>query len=493
MSELKTQTIQGLQWSGISQVSRQAWQLVTSAILARLLSPADYGLLGMAVVFAGFAGIFLNLGFSISLVQRPQLDERHINSVFALNLAMGLLLAGIMMGAAPIIARFYHEPRLTLMVCVLALNFIITGFQSVPSLLLTREMRFRSLAIRDMLAQFISGIVALTLAFLGCGVWSLVVQMLTASLLGTVLVWLLLPQRPRPIFNGAALREMWKVSGNYLGSNVINYWSRNADSLLIGKYLGKIEVGIYSRAYSLMLLPLSQITSIVSQVMFPALSRIQDDHEKVRRVYLKALRMIAFITFPMMTGLFVVAEPFILVLCGPKWLAAVPVLKIFCLVGLAQSVGTTAGWIFTSQGRTDLMLWWTAATMVLFLMAFITGLHWGVVGVASCYGIMYALIWYPMWRLVGGIIGLHFKEIMGNLASIFFVSVIMAGCVFAIDLPLAQLPAWIRLLGLSVIGVLIYLGFIITSRNATLADWLDLLARSSLNRWLPARLLAFAK
>jgi O-antigen/teichoic acid export membrane protein len=484
MSELKAKTIRGLQWATLSQIVRQVWQVALSAIMARLLCPADYGLFGMALVFVGFAGIFSTLGFSAVLVQRKDLSARHIDAAFALQLSLGLVLTLLVLGTAPLIAQFFHEPQLTTLVRALAFLFALTPFQSVPGQLLAREMQFRSIAIRDITAGIVSGLIALAMALTGCGVWSLVAQALSNALLSALLVWRLIPRAPRPVFDRAALREMWGFSGNYLGSTVVNYWARNVDSMLIGKMLGKLDVGIYSRAYSLMLLPLSQVTGVVAQVMFPALSQIQDDHAKVRRVYLKAMRMLAFFTFPMMAGLMVTADPFIRVLCGPQWLAAIPIFKILCVVGLLQSIGATGGWIFTSQGRTDLMFRWTIAYTLVSIVCFAAGLQWGLLGLATAYAGLNILIWYPEWKLVGGIIKLSVWEITANLLPVFFVTVLMAVLLMACDsVWFVQWAAIWRLLVLTVIGAGLYLGGVILVRAEALHDWLELLPQTAPLRW----------
>ena len=479
MASLKDRTILGLQWSMIAQLSRQAWRLVCTAVLSRLLSPAEYGLLSMALIFICFADLFSNLGFGQALVQRQGLEQRHINTVFGLQIALNILLTLLMCALSPLIGRFYHAPRLVGIICVLATNYIVLAFRAVPSMLLTRAMNFKGLALRDMAADVVAGIAAIVMAVSGWGIWSLVGQMLLGSLASTVLVWPMLHEKPRPVLNAPALRELWGFSSGLFGSTVITYWARNADSLLIGKFLGQTELGLYGRAYSLMMLPLTQVSYVVNQVMFPALSQIQHDHEKVRRVYLKALRMLAFITFPMMTGLFVTAEPFIRVLCGKQWLPAIPVFKILCGVGLLQSVGTTVGWIFTSQGRTDLLFRLTIMNTVVVVGAFLVGLRWGITGVAGAYALANVLLWYPQWHIMGRIIELRVSTIVKNVMAVFSAALLMAILVWGVDRSLtAHWAAWSRLLSLSCAGVVIYLGLMAGIKKSAFVEWLDLVKTS---------------
>ena len=238
-----------------------------------------------------------------------------------------------------------------------------------------------------MSATVISGVVAITAALMGLGVWSLVVQALTLSSTRAVLLWIASDWRPRWILDRRAIRDLWGFSSNLAGFNALNYWVRNADNFLVGKFVGPAGLGIYGRAYNLMLMPLAQISWVLSRVMFPVLSRMQSDTARVKQGYLRAIGVIGLVTFPIVTGLFAVAEPFVLTVFGPRWESMVPIVQILCLAGLSQSVGTTTGWIYQSQGRTDWMFRWGLASSAVTLVAFGIGILWGVTGVATAYAV----------------------------------------------------------------------------------------------------------
>ena len=364
-------------------------------ILARLLSPEDFGLLGMILVFTGIAKLFSELGFGAALIQKTELEEGHLSSVFWLNIAVGLILTILVYMSAPWVASFYNEPRLILLVRAISISFVIAGFGVVQKAMMTRKMQFKLLAIIQLLSVFITGIITVLMAFSGYGVWSLVVQLISVSFLGVVFLWLLGEWRPKFIFKAAALKDMISFSANLLGAQLLNYGVRNFDYLLIGRYVGSSGLGVYTLAYKFMLLPINQVSRIIGRVMFPALSQIQDDNQRIKRIYLRANRVIGLLTIPLMFGMIVVARPLVLTIVGPNWEAVIPVLQILCLVGIKQPVGSTTGWLYQAKGRTDLMLRWNFISMAITIAAFIIGIRWGIIGVATAYAIRSYLIWYP--------------------------------------------------------------------------------------------------
>ncbi len=466
MENLKTRTITALGWSGAAQVVRQIMQFTISVILARMLSPQDFGMIGMIVVFTGFAAIFSELGMGAALIQKLDLSEHHLNSVFWVNIVVGILLTGIVVGVAPFIASFYDEPSIRLITMVIASSFFIGSLGVVQNSLLNKKMDFRRLAQVEITAVSLAGLVAIIMAIKGFGIWSLVAQSLFFTSISVVMMWSLSAWRPTLSFNTNALKELLGFSSNLLGFNIFNYWSRNIDNLMIGKFIGSSALGIYTRSYSLMMLPLTQISSVVSRVMFPSLSTIQDDLKRVKQIYLRSTQTIALVTFPVMMGLLVVAEPFIITIYGLKWLKVITILQILCPVGMVQSIGTTVGWIYTSQGRTDLMFKWGIFAGIVRGVSFAIGLHWGVIGVAAAYCLSsYAILWYPGWTIAGRLINLSFSEMLKNLSGPFCSAIGMAAGIYVLGLLLpVYLPHWAYLAVQVPLGVVMYLLLIHTFR-----------------------------
>jgi O-antigen/teichoic acid export membrane protein len=448
MSDLKRRALTGISWSVVSQIGRQSVRFVVGILLVRLLTPRDFGLIGMVIVFTGFAELFTDLGFGAALIQKKELEQRHLNSVFWMNVVVGLLLTIIVGAVAPIIAEFYENPELSLMTAVIALSFAIGSVKVVQSSLFQKNMEFKKLAFIEITALMVSGITSVAMAYNGCGVWSLVAQSLITTSVTVAMMWTLSRWRPSFSFDSGAMKELWGFSANLTGFNVLNYWVRNGDNLLIGKIVSADALGLYTRAYSLMLLPITQITHVISGVMFPAMSEIQGDIEKSRRIYLYSNRIIALITFPMMTGLFAVSEAFVLFLFGDRWMEMIPILKVFCITGIGQSVGTTVGWIYTAQGRTDIMFKWGLFSGMVYILSFIAGLPWGAFGVALSYTVFnYLIIWYPAWAIPGRLINLTFVDMVKNLAGPFYCSVTMGVITWGIGNLLPQVwPPWAILL-----------------------------------------------
>jgi O-antigen/teichoic acid export membrane protein len=429
-ADLKQRTVTGLLWSAGVNVGQQFLTFAVTAVLARLLVPADFGLVATVAVFTGFVSLFIDFGLGAALVQRTTLTERHRSSAFWMNLAVGLALTVLVAALAPALARFFDEPRLIDLTWVLSLNFIVASLGIVQSALLQRSMNFRRGAAIEIAAILVGGAVAIGMAVAGYGVWSLVAQLIATSAGRTTLLWATSEWRPHRIVDRDAMRELWRFSGNLAGFTAVNYWARSADNFLIGKFVGAAGLGIYSRAYNLMLLPITQISTVTARVMFPALSRIQQDTPRVKRAYLRAIGIIGLLGFPLTAGLFVVARPFVLTLYGAKWAGVVPVLQILCVAGLMQPVVVTVGWIYQSQGRTDWLMRWGLVTSVLIVSAFGIGIHWGVKGVAVAYAIInYALLYFA-FTIPGKLIGMRFREVFLALRGPLFSALAMAALVW---------------------------------------------------------------
>lgn len=465
MTEFRAKTINGLSWSAISQFASQGFTFALTVILARILGPKVYGLVGMLAVFTGFAAIFGDLGLGAAIIQRRDLDAHHLNAAFWANAVVGALMTAIMMGMAPFVARFYDEPLLAPLTAVIAVRFVIDSLSVVQAGLLNRNMEFRKLALIQIGSSVTAGVTALAIALAGGGAWSLVLQTVGGAAFSMVLMWALGGWRPAWSFQWSACKSLFGFSGFLLSFNLVNYWSRTLDQLLIGRFWGAAPLGIYSRAYSLMLMPLQQISSVAGKVMLPALSSIQDDKARVRHAYLKAISAISLITFPMMVGLFVVADHFVLGVLGEKWAEVIPLLRIFCWVGLVQSVETTLGCICISQGKTGLHFALGIFVALVFAASFTIGIKWGPLGVAWSYFVGYAIVWYPCWAVPGRLIDLPVAVMTRTLRPTFLCALAMGAIIWGMDqLITAHLSHW-RCLAMEVpMGIAVYISLVVKAR-----------------------------
>lgn len=423
---LKQKTISGLFWSFLSQGGKQVSQIIITIILARLLSPDDFGTLAMVTVFTNFAMIFSEMGVSSALIQKQDTHDRHYYSAFWLNILVGVGLTLIFMAASPFIASFYKKPELNPILLVVALNFLFSSFTIIQQTILTKEMDFKSLAIRDIVAVILAGVIGIALAYHGFGVWSLVYQLLGFTLINAILLWFLSPWRPRLQFAVSDIQDIFHFSAHLTGFNILNYFSRNIDQLLIGKFLGTQALGYYSLAYKIMLYPLQNISWVISKVMFPVFSKIQDDLEKVRANYLKMVKAVSLITFPLMAWLFGVAPELVGVFLGEKWRPIVILIRIFCFCGMAQSIHTTCGGLLLSQGKSGLQLRLGLWSSILNTVAISIGLRWGIYGVAACYLIIQILWISYAQQICNRTIKLEFNQFIKPLGPILVHSVLIA-------------------------------------------------------------------
>ncbi|NIM96332.1 MAG: MOP flippase family protein [Anaerolineales bacterium] len=461
-SQFRDKTISGIGWSGVLQLGRQGVQFVIGVILARLLSPDDFGLIGMILVFTGFALIYSDMGFGSALIQKQDTRPDSYFSIFWINVGTGLALMLLFMALSPLIARLYGQPILAPLTMLVSTNFFIGSFKIVQDSLLRKQLEFRRLAFVNLTALVISGIAGITMALLGLGVWSLAWQSIILTGLTVILLWIVSAWRPAMRFKWKTVKELLGFSSNLLGFSSVNYWIRNADKFLVGRFLGSSALGIYSRSYSIMLLPLTTISGTIGSVLFPALSKIQDDVPRIQRLYLRMIAVVALITFPMMLGLLVVAEDFVLFLFGAQWVGMIPILQAFCIVALVQSIGTLNGNIYLSQGRTGLQFRVGGTIGLLGVIAILIGLQWGLIGVAYAYTLFTLLVAYPSIRIAVSLIDLSFIQVIKNLAGIFGCAAAMALLLWGIEslLP-SDWPHWAYLaaqipLGVAVYGALIH-------------------------------------
>ena len=401
-----------VRWASLSQVTRQAVQLVTIVILARSLAPIDFGLVTMALVVIGFVTLFRDLGVGSAVIQSGQADPVWLSTLFWLAVATGIAVTVATVLIAPVIAGIYREPALTDILRVLALSFALTGFGVVQQAILERDLQYGSVARAEMVGAFGGSIVAIGLALGGGGVWSLVALTLVTAALGTLMFWLVSSWRPSAEFHLRHAGAGGSFGAGLTTFNIANFAARNADYFLVGRTLGPRELGFYALAYRIMLVPLQLVTSVVNRVMFPSLARVRDDPERVRRVYLAGVGATAFAAFPVGFGLAATAQVLIPTLLGPQWSDAIPVAIILSVVGVLQAVGGSVGPVFLATGRVRSMATWGIGSSILVVSAFLIGLSWGIMGVAAAYLLASVVLVYPSFRLALGPIGLGAGDVL---------------------------------------------------------------------------------
>jgi len=370
-------------------------QIGTTMVLARLLTPADFGLMAMALTLTVVVAQFRQLGLSQAVVQRVDLTWSQVNALFWVNAAAGVLLAALVALAGMPLAAFYDEPALVPLCAALGAGFVVSGLSVQHGALLNRAMQFRRISSRDVTAGLLGSVAAIVAAVLGMGVWSLVVQNVSTLVFSTVLNWAAVPWRPsRPRELGEAL-PLLRFGAHVSIANLFHTVSREGDNVVIGRFLDAGVLGLYTRAYSLLMLPLRRIKTPIQSVMVPTLASLQDEPERYRRAYRAAISGLCHAGMPLVVVLAVMAREVIDVVLGEQWLAAARIFQLLAVAGFVQLVSTTTGWIYTSTGRGRPYAGWAAISGVVTVAGFLVGVRWGVDGVAASYALTQLVLLVP--------------------------------------------------------------------------------------------------
>ena len=381
-TDLKARSLRGGLFTITSQGSQFVLSTISTVVLARLLVPADFGLVAMVTAITGLGQAFADLGLSEATIQRESISHEQVSTLFWINVGIGLALTLVTAALAPVMAWFYRDARLQPIAIVSSLTFLIGGLRVQHDALLRRQMRFLSLGIRDVLASVLGVAMAVTLAWRGVGYWAIVALPLTMNLTVMLLSWAMLRWIPSLPRRDAEVGSMIAFGGNVATSYLLINLLRSTDTILIGRYWGAGLLGLYSRAYNLMMLPWKQIAIPAGNVAIPAFSRLQDDPERFARYFLRTINLMTWITAPIFGFLFVAARPVIVLVLGKQWIDAAPVFKILGIAALGQLVWGSIIWLFISRGQSARLLKLTLITSPVLVASYAIGLPFGIKGVA---------------------------------------------------------------------------------------------------------------
>ena len=385
---------------GAVTFASQAFKFFTglgaTMVLGRLLRPADYGLIGMVVVVTGFVSMFKDLGLSAATVQREEITSRQVSTLFWVNVVLSVGVGLVTVALAPAVAWFYGEPQLMLITMVYAIGFLFGGLTVQHEALLHRQMRFAAQATCEITALLVTIAVTITLAWRGAGYWALVAGHLTTSFVYMILIWTISGWHPGPPSRGSGVRSLLHFGGNLTGFGVVNFFARNLDNMLIGRVWGSQQLGLYAKAYQLLMLPIDQINAPITTVAVPALSRLNDSPERYRRAYLRIIEKISVITMPAVALLIATSDWVVLVVLGPQWKEAAQIFAALGVAALVQPIANTTGWLFISQGRTDDMFRYGLVASTIIVTAILVGLPWGAPGVATTYALIWIVVIAPL-------------------------------------------------------------------------------------------------
>ena len=452
---LKSKTIHALSWSLLESIGLQGVRFVTSIVLARLLFPEQFGLIGMLTIFMAVIRTFLDSGFGAALIQKREVTQTDICSIFYFNIVVGFVAAGLLCLAAPWIAAFYKQPVLTPLTRALSLTIVINSFGLIQDTILTKEINFKTKTKVSVIVGALSGIAGITLALLGFGVWSLVVQQVSASLFSTICLWSFSSWRPALVFSFDALREMFSFGSRLLFSGVLNQIFDNMYLLVIGKLFSAADLGFFTRAKTLNEISSQTLSEMTGRVTFPVFSTIQDDPARLKRGLKKALTTLVLVNFPMMIGLAVIARPLVLVLLTEKWAPCVSYLQLLCVAGLLFPLHLMNLNVLQALGRSNLFLRLEIVKKAMIAINIAVTWRWGIS--AMIYGMMVTSIiaYYLNSYYTGVEIGYPIREQVHDLFSYLIMAVLMGMAVYAAGL-LSFPNHWSMLLVQIIVGIVIY-------------------------------------
>jgi teichuronic acid exporter len=430
MSSLKHKTVSGLIWSFIDTIAGQGISFIVGIILARLLAPREFGLIGMITVFIAISESFINSGFSSALIRKKDCTNTDYSTVFYFNLVTGILFFIILYLSAPAISGFFNEPELKAILQVMGLILIIDSLTIIQRTILTKRINFKLQARISVIASIGSGIIAIAMALNGFGVWSLVAQRIVKQCINSLFLWIWNKWKPLFVFSIKSFKELFGFGSKLLISGLIDTIYKNVYYLIIGKFFSAQELGFYTKASEFKNLPSQNLNSIISRVTYPVLSTLQDDIPRLKNNYQRLIRSVMFITFILMMGMAAVAEPMIHTLIGAKWEPAIIYLQLLCFVGMMYPLHSLNLNMLQVQGRSDLFLKLEIIKKIIAIPTIVIGVFFGIK--MMIVGMMVnTLIAYYLNSYWSGVkIGYSFKQQVKDVLPSFILALTMGIAVY---------------------------------------------------------------
>ena len=472
---LKQKTVKGVFWSSVERFSVQGIQFLVMIIMARLLTPKDYGLVGMVAIFIAVAQSLVDSGFSQALIRKQNRTETDNSTVFYFNIVVGVLLYFILFAIAPWVADFYDSPELTALMRVVCLSVVFNSLVVVQRALLTVNIDFKTQAKASLTAAIVSGVIGIGMAYFGFSYWAIVAQQLVNLGLNTLLLWIFAHWRPRWTYSWSSFRELFTFGSKLMVSGLLDVIYRNMYLLVIGKVFTASSLGHYTRAHQFAEFPSSNLTGIIQRVTYPVLCQIQDDDERLALIYRRFLRVSAFFIFPLLVGLSAVAEPFILLLLKEQWLFASTLLQIICFGMMWYPIHAINLNLLQVKGRSDLFLKLEVIKKIMAVIILCITVPMGLV--AMCVGQIFSSIICLIinTHYTGKLIQVGFLRQMRDLLPTLLLSLTMWGVVYFIISFLTG--SLLQLITGICVGVVYYIAFAFLFRFPELKELLSIIRR----------------
>ncbi|MDR0306544.1 MAG: lipopolysaccharide biosynthesis protein [Chitinispirillales bacterium] len=430
---------------------------VGTIVLARLLLPADFGLLAMVLTITGFFVLFKDLGLSDATVQSEKINHRQVSTLFWINVLFSALIIVLIVIISPFVANFYNEPRLAKIVVISAFSFIFAGLSTQHLALLKRNMKFKQIASIEIIAAIGSITIALVMALRGFGYWALVARPIILAVLTMAGVWFFCPWRPGLPARRSGVKGLIRFGAGTMGFYVVNYFARNTDKALIGWAIGPIALGFYHKAYHLFILPVSQFSIPLQSVAVTTLTKLRNEPERYKAYFVKAIALLSFAGMPMSTYLAALGRDVILLLLGPRWMEAADIFAVLGLGAGMQIIYATQGWLHVSLGRSDRWFWWGCVNSVIMVLFFLAGLPFGAIGVAAGYTISLFILTGPALWYAGRPVKLTLREIVSGVWRIYLAALAAGIFTWVLVRTFADINIFYRLSFCSAAFMIVYL------------------------------------
>ena len=483
MSEknLKSSAVNGAIWTGVEKFSRQAVQFVIGIILARVLSPDDFGVIGMLAIFIAIAQTFTDSGLSSALIQKKDRTEVDCSTIFFFSIGVGVLFYLLLYATAPLIADFYNMPILTDVTRVVALSIILSGMTAVQNARLTIDLRFRTLSLIAIISMVVTGATGLALAYSGWGVWALVFQALAGQIVTSVCTWYCSRWMPKLEFSMTSFKQLWGFGSKLLVSGLINTIYGNLYTLVIGKKFSSAEVGFYNRGNHFALLPAQTVQDMAIKVNFPILAKMQDDDERLLGAYKKLLTVPLYILYPVLVCMAVTAEPLVIVLIGEKWLPCVPIMQVLCIGYMFSPLTHINLNLLYVKGRTDLVLKLEFIKKPIAFLILFASIPFGIIVMVIGKAIYEFIAFSFNCYYTGKILNYGEWKQLKLLLPTFINCAIMAAVIYLSMLPFT-LPIVKLCVGVSV-GLISYWLFSIATKDAAYGEVREIVKRKLLRKY----------
>lgn len=454
---LKAKTVSGMIWSALQRFGTMGISFVSNIVLARLLTPDDYGCIGMLAIFITVSNTFVDGGFGSALIQKKEPTQKDYSTIFWWNLFLSVILYGVLFISAPAVSRFYNIPLLESVLQVQGIVLIINALNIVQTNQLRKSINFKRLATIHIVSHIVAAVLAIVLAYMGWGVWALVAQQIAASSITSAMLWIMNRWMPSLCFSVESFKQLFSFGGFILASNLINTFCNNVQGLLIGKFFNPAMLGYYTQARKLEDVASHSFSSVVDQVSYPVLSKLQSDNEGLKNALRKLTSALSYVTFPLMLSLILIAEPLILIIYGEKWLPCVPYFQILCIAGIAICLQGVSYNAVASKGKSKDLFVWTlikrAATLIVLLLCMYFG---GMIGLIWGCSIGSWIILLSNLYLVRKYINYGFFQQIKDILPILIVSAISFAVVYIIG-NVINLHTFVECVVLVILYVVIYI------------------------------------